>query len=500
MNMPDNLLRSVAILGGGTAGWMAAVALNRILRGKVAISVFGDTDTAFPTEIGTLPALRAFHELVLGIDEADLLCKTGGTFRLGTMFEDWGAKGSAYFHPLGEIGANLNGIGFRHHWLRLREAGAVDAYADFSVGGMAARAGKFAKPSTDKRSVLSTLDYGYHLDLARYGAYLRELALSRGVTRSEARVTGARQNGETGFVEALVLEDGGEAEADFFIDCTGILIGDTLKHGFEDWNAWLPCDRMVSMDSAAAAQLPPFMHAIAREAGWQWRIPLQDRTGNGLVYSSAHMGEDAATAALLANLDGAATGEPQYASLRSGRRTVLRDRNVLALGPAAGMLEPLESASLHMIQVGIARLAELFPGRNHSPLEAAEYNRVVGAEFERLRDFLILHYKVTQRDDSAFWNHCRTMEVPELLERKITQFQSRGRLVLYDEETFAEPSWTAVMIGQGLMPGRTDPFMSNFGVEQLRGQAQRIHSVICQGVDTMPPHRLFLERLCRRKR
>jgi tryptophan halogenase len=495
--MTDNSLRSIAIVGGGVAGWMAAAALNRILRGKATISVFEDAaaDSALPPQIGTMPALRSFHD-ILGIDEADVLRKTGGTFRLGTQFEDWGAKGETYFHPLGEIGANMNGIGFRQHWLRLRDAGPVEAYADFSVGGMAAKADKFTKPSGDKRSVLSTLDYGYHLDLERYGTYLRDLAVSRGVMRNERRVTSARQDSESGFITTLVLEDGGEAQADLFIDCTGILIDDTLKNRYEDWSNWLPCDRMVFAGSAGTAQLPPYMRAVARAAGWQWHIPLRERGGNGMVYSSAHMGDDAATEALLQSLPGEGLDAPRHQKLRSGRRKILRDRNVVALGPAAGMLEPLESACMHMIQIGINRLVEIFPDRTHSITEAVEYNRVVASEFERLRDFLILHYKATRRDDSAFWNHCRAMAIPEPLERKIAQFRSRGRIVLYDEETFAEPGWTAVMIGQGMIPRRIDPIVSNFPIEQLQQQARRIHSVIRQGADSMPPHRMFLEKFC----
>ena len=494
--MSDNSLRSLAIVGGGVAGWMAAAALNRILRGKTTITVYEDegADNALPAEIGTLPALRGFHD-IMGIEEAELLRKTGGTFRLGTSFEDWGAKGESYFHPLGEIGANMNGVAFRHHWLKLRQAGAVDPFGDFSVAGLAARAEKFTRPSSDKRSVLSTLDYGYHLDLVRYGGYLRELALGRGVTRGAA-VIGARQNGETGFIEALLLAGGGEAQADFYIDCTGILIADTLKSGFEDWTQWLPCDRMVSVGSAPGGVLPSRMRAIAQEAGWQWCIPLQNHDGNGFVYSSAHMDREAATTAFLSGLTEKAGAEPRHQTLRSGRRKILRDRNVAALGAAAGMLEPLEGASLHMIQIGIARLAELFPDRTNSPTEAMEYDRLVGAEFERLRDFLILHYKATRRDDSAFWNHCRNMAIPETLERKMAQFRSRGRYVLYDEETFAEPSWTAVMIGQGLIPERIDPIIDNFGNDQLRQQAQRLHSVIRQGADSMPPHRIFLEKFC----
>ena len=493
--MSDNSLRSIAIVGGGVAGWMAAAVLSRILRGKTAVTLFegAAADSALPAEIGTLPALRGFHDLRLGIDEADLLRKTGGTFRLGTWFDDWSAKGASYFHPLGEIGANMNGIAFRHHWLKLREVGTLDAFADFSVAGMAARAGKFTRPSPDKRSVLSTLDYGYHLDLERYCAYLRDLAVSNGVLRRERQVAGARQHGEDGSIAALVLDDGSEAEADFFIDCTGILIGDTLKSGFEDWSDWLPCDRMISATSPGAVDLPPYTRATAHAAGWRWRTPLQDRSGNGIAYSSAHMSEDEALA-ILRKSDG--SGEPRRTSFRSERRKIFRDRNVVALGPAAGALEPLEGASLHMIQVGISRLAEIFPGRDPSAIEAAEDNRVVASEFERLRDFLILHYKATRRDDSAFWNHCRTMAVPEPLERKIEQFQSRGRFVLYDEETFAESSWTAVMIGQGVIPARTDPILDSFPIEQLRQQAQRMHSIIGQGADSMPPHRVFLEKYC----
>ena len=497
--MSDNLLRSVAIVGGGVAGWMAAAALSRVLRGGTAIHVVAGPcppeDDVHATEMATLPAIGRFHEN-LGIDEAEMLRVTDGTFRLGTAFYDWSAAGRSYFHPMGEIGANLNGIAFRHHWLKLREAGAVIPFEDFSVSGTAARTGKFTRPATDKRSVLSTLEYGYHLDSVRYAGLLRRQALQRGVTETTTATMAAQLHNETGFVEALIVDGGARVEAELFIDCTGLLIEGALKCGFEDWTRWLGCDRVVSIATSAMDSLPPCTRATACASGWQWQIPLKHRTGNGYVYSSAHVGDEEAMVGLLGNLEGEAIGEARTMRFTSGRRKQLRAKNVVALGPAAAVLEPLESASLHLIQASISRLLALFPDRTFSQIEADEYNRVVGGEIERLRDFLILHYHATKRSDTPFWNHCRTMEVPDTLGHKLEQFRSRARIVLYDEETFGEPSWASVLIGQDIVPRRVDPFMETLNLDELRKQAQRIHSVIRQGADSMPSHRTFLEKYC----
>jgi tryptophan 7-halogenase len=493
--MADQIIRSIAIIGGGTAGWLAAATLSRVLRGQAAITVVdtGPAGDLLAEATATLPALRVLHE-ILGIDEADLIRRAGGTFRLGTRFDGWNAAGQPYFHPFGEIGANLNGTPFRNHWLKLRAAGDVPAFADFSVAANAAKAGKFARPAADKRSVLSTLDHGYHLDTASYTDYLRAIAEKNGVTRATGIGQGITRNSDTGLVEALSLANGTRLPAEFFVDCSGQLM-DALDVGTEDWSGSLPCDRIVSIDTDALPELPPFTRATAHEAGWQWCIPLRGRTGNGYVYAGAFQSEVEAEAKLLANLSGPRIGEVRHASFRSGRRREFRHKNVVALGRAACTLEPLEGAPLHIIHIGINRLLALFPDRTHSAVEAAEYNRIVGNEMDRLRDFLVAHYKTTGRGDTAFWRRCAELEISPLLERKLVQFKSRGRVVLYDEEPFQEPSWSALLIGQGMVPDRVDPYIDGFDTEMLRGQAQRIHSVVRQGADSMPPHKTFLDKL-----
>jgi len=495
--MLQGQIKSIAIAGGGVTGWLAASLLARVLRGSREIVVIetGDADTP-QREFATLPPLTGLHT-ILGIDENDMLAKTDGTFRLATKFRDWSRIGGEYLHPLGETGANLNSIAFRHYWLKLRQSGLSASYADFNLCAVAAQAGKFIRPSTDKRSVLSTLEYAYHLDAVRYAAYLRDYACKQCVRSEQGKIAAVTRNSTTGWVDAIVLEDGRRFEADLFLDCTGSkaqLIG--ADTGFEDWSPWLPCDRAIALSAAGGDASLPCSRSVAHESGWRWRIPLQNRVGHGFVYTSAFMNDDDALSTLLGAVGSDASGEPVSWKFVNGRRRDIWSGNVIALGAAAATLEPLENINVHIAQIGIARLLALFPDGSFAHGEHEEYNRLMASELDRIRDFLILHYHATARSDSPFWNRCREMQVPDTLARKIRQFQSRGRVVLYDEEMFSEDSWASVFLGQDVLPRRYDPLVDNFDTEQLKTQLQRIRSTVRQGADSMPAHADFIRKYC----
>jgi tryptophan halogenase len=497
---PGARIRRIVIVGGGIAGWMAAAVLKRMLPGDCEIRLIDgsadDTESA-DAAIGTLPHLRTLHAM-LDIDEADLMRKTRATFRLGTLFRNWSGLDRSYFHPLGEIGANLEGVAFRHHWLRLRECGdAIDPF-DFSLCAVAARAGKFTRPATNRRSVLSTLDYGYHFDGRLYADYLRRIAVERGVVRTQAAIAGVERQGGDGSVTAIVLEDGERVTGDLFLDCTGasaILSGQTLQTSFEDWTQWLPCDRIATATGGATANPMPYSGATACAAGWQSTIPLQHRTGHGYVYSSRDLIDEEAVTAVLTQTGGSPAAAPKLRSFTSGRRAKFWNGNVIALGQAGVVLEPLDGIELHLVQTGLIRLLTLFPYRDSSSGES-EYNRLMTNEAERMRDFLVLHYKATTRQDSAFWTRCRDMAVPQTLDYKMRLFKSRGRVVLYDEETFDEASWASLFIGQDIIPERYIPLADTVDIEKIRSQLTRMRSAIRQGADSMPPHGVFLEKYC----
>ena len=496
--MLDNRIRSVAVVGNGAAAWMAALAFARALGPRCSVRVIaprGDTHglEALAASEGTLPALQAFHGLV-GVDEDDLVRRTGAGFKLGIRFCDWARIGHCYFHPFSEFGATLDAVAFQHHWLRLRAEGQDSPLDAYSVAAMAAQSGRFARPLNDPRSVLSTFSYGLHLDSTRYAAYLREIAVKRGVAVSAYAVAGVERGGEDGRVQAIRLADHERVEADLFIDCSGVLIEDTLKIGYEDWSRWLPCDRALAAVGAPMAPPLPYTEARAIAAGWHWRIPQQTGTSHGLVYSSRHLSEEKARSELATLLGENPPSEPGHVHFVNGRRAQFWNGNVVALGEAAGFLEPLEATNLHLVQTGIVRLLALLPDRDRADTERGEYNRLMTEEWERVRDFLILHYKATQRRDTEFWNKCRAMEVPETLAYKIRLFEARGRVVLYDEETFLEPDFVSVFVGQGLLPRRYDPVADAIGLDLTKDRLNRMRAAIRQAAETMPAYRAFIAR------
>ncbi len=495
-------IRRIVIVGGGTAGWMTAASLAHVLRRSCAIRLIESAEIGI-LGVGesTIPHIRFFNAK-LGIDEADFMRKTHATFKLGIEFCDWGRLGARYMHPFGAFGRDIDGVGFHHYWLRMRERGdgtPLDSYA-FPI--VAARLGKYAPPSDDPRSVLSSYSYAYQFDATLYAPYLRAYAEARGVVRTEGKAVDVAQRGEDGFIEAVILESGERIEGDLFIDCSGfraLLIERALKTGYTDWSRWLPCDRAVVAPCEGAGPPVAYTRSTARPAGWQWRIPLQHRTGNGHVYSGAYMEDEEARSILLAHLEGKPLAEPRILRFTTGQRKKTWNRNCVAIGLSGGFLEPLESTSIYLIQVAVTKLIELFPDLNFDPALIGEYNRLIDVEFERVRDFLILHYKATERDDTPFWNYCRTMSVPDSLAGKIALFRERAQVVRYREGLFQEPSWVAVYTGQNIVPERYDPLADVIDAEALERRMQEIKGVIRRAAEATPSHSAFIEKHCAAK-
>ena len=497
--MTHSSIRKVLIVGGGTAGWMTAAALSKVLRPEQTQVTLVESDQISTVGVGeaTIPPIVAFNAL-LGLDEADFMRKTQASFKLAIEFVDWTRPGHRYLHPFGNYGLDIEAIKFHQIWRKFHaEAGDIDQY---NLAALAARLGRFALPSRDPGEVLSSLKYAFHFDAGLYARYLRGYAEARGVIRREGKVVDVGLRGEDGFIESVTLDDGTRLEADLFIDCSGfrgLLIDKALKSGFVDWSYWLPNDRAVAVPCDSGGDgLTPFTRATAREAGWQWRIPLQHRTGNGYVYSSRHIDDDAARAVLLANLDGAPRAEPHVLRFTAGRREEIWKKNCVAIGLSSGFLEPLESTSIHMIQAGITKLLALFPDRGFDPGEIAEYNRLTILQVELIRDFIILHYKATERSDTPYWDHVRTMEVPESLRRKMDLFMHRGRLFQSDYDLFAEPSWIAVMLGQTGLPQAYDPLVDSLPDAALQNQLRRMAGLIDQTARALPTHQDFIARYC----
>ena len=491
-------IRKVLILGGGTAGWMTAAALSKVLRGQVEVTLI-ESDQIATVGVGeaTIPPILTFNAM-LGIDEREFMRATKASFKLAIEFVDWTRLGDRYMHPFGNFGLDIEAIKFHQIWRKV--ADQVGPIADFNLAAVAARQNRFAMPAPDPAKVLSSLKYAFHFDAGLYARFLRGFAEARGVTRVEGKVADVALRGEDGFIQSVTLEDGRAFEADLFIDCTGfraLLIGQALGGGYVDWSHWLPNDRAVALPCALGGDgLTPFTRATADKAGWRWRIPLQHRIGNGYVYSSAHASDDEALATLLAGLDGEVQAEPNFLRFKAGRRDKAWVKNCVAIGLSSGFLEPLESTSIHMIQAGITKLLALFPDKSFDPLEIDEYNRLTIQQVELIRDFIILHYKATERSDTPYWDYVRTMEIPESLQRKIDLFAGRGRLFQSDYDLFAEPSWIAVLIGQGIVPRQYDALVDSLPEDALVQRLKRMSALIGQTAQAMPDHQAFISRYC----
>ena len=496
-------LQDIVIVGGGTAGWMTAAALSTVLRGRYRIRVV-ESDEIGTVGVGeaTIPQIQRFNA-VLGLDEAEFVRETQGTFKLGIEFVNWGRLGERYMHGFGRLGQDVWTVPFDQYWHRLRALGRAHPLEQYSITRMAAKANKFMPARPDLgNSPLADIAYAYHFDASLYARYLRRLSESRGVQRTEGRISHATRRGEglhAGHIDAVVLESGERIAGDLFIDCSGfrgLLIEQTLQTGFEDWTHWLPCDRALAVPCESASPLTPYTRSTAHRAGWQWRIPLQHRIGNGHVYCSQHISDDEAAATLLSNLDGAPLADPRPIRFRTGMRRLAWHENVVAIGLASGFLEPLESTSIHLIQQGIQQLIDFFPDRGFSPADVAEFNRANRFHYERIRDFIILHYHLNQRDDAPFWQACATMAVPETLTEKMDLYRSRGRVVRRDNELFAEVGWIQVMEGQNLHPEAAHPLAGLLDDAAAQEHLERVRQVIAKCVEVMPGHADYIAQHC----
>lgn len=485
----------VVIAGGGTAGWLSACALSTRLGSLLDITLV-ESEAIGTIGVGeaTIPPIRNFHR-IMDIDEQAFMRATQATFKLGIVFDNWGAIGDSYIHSFGEIGRRSWMAEFHEFWLEARDQGFGGSLDEYCLELMAAKAGRFAKNVQDTR-----LNFAFHIDATRYAAFLRQLSEAAGVKRVEGKIREVRQHAQTGAIEALVLDSGASIEGDLFIDCTGfraLLIGDALGVGVEDWSHWLAADRAIAVQTEASEPPPPYTRAIAHAAGWQWRIPLQNRVGNGIVYSSRFLADDEARDTLLHNLSGAIRGEPRLLRFGTGRRSKAWEKNCVAMGLAGGFVEPLESTSIHLVMTGIFRLIRLFPFGEDRQALARRFNEETRVEMEAVRDFIILHYRQTKRRDSDFWNACRTMDIPDSLAERMELFRNHAYVWSDDVTLFRVASWVQVMMGQGIDPGahhRAGRLMDGAALKRSMGE---ISDSIAEKLQQMPTHQAFIERYCR---
>ncbi|HTP38793.1 MAG TPA: tryptophan halogenase family protein [Steroidobacteraceae bacterium] len=498
--MQDNGNLELVIVGGGTSGWMTAAALAKVLKGRYRITLV-ESDEIATIGVGeaTIPMISLFNRM-LEFNEDDFVRETQASFKLGIEFINWGRLGDRYIHGFGVIGQDTWTVDFHQYWLKQYLAGKARELEHYSINTMACLQDKFMRPRLDMpKSPLSHIAYAFHFDASLYARYLRKYSEARGVRRIEGRIVEVLTRESDGHVTAVKLQSGQLVEGGLFIDCSGfraLLIEGAMKAGFEDWSHWLPNDRAVAVPCASSTAFHPYTRSTARDAGWQWRIPLQHRIGNGYVYSSKYLSDDEARRTLLANLDGAPLAEPRPIRFVTGRRKQAWVKNVLAIGLSSGFLEPLESTSIHLVQMGIAHLLTYFPAQGFDPAVTLEYNRVMQQEFEWVRDFIILHYKATERDDTPYWNYCRTMEVPQSLQHRIDLFRSHGRVFREGNELFAKVSWLQVMHGQRIRPQSYHPLADLLTEQEIQAYLEEVEGVIAACTDVMPLHAKFIADHC----
>lgn len=498
--MSQQPIRNITIVGGGTAGWMTAAALARVLPHDFCRIRLVESDAIGIVGVGeaTIPAIHDFNRRV-GLDEREFMEHTNATFKLGIEFVNWSRIGDAYMHPFGTYGRDLNGVGFHHYWLRERQAGSAFAFDEYSLPYLAAKRGRFGLPKTGANSVYSTYSYAFHFDASLYARYLRGVAEGLGVERIEGRIIGTELRPEDGFVQCVVLENGARLDGELFIDCSGfrgLLIEETLKTGYIDWRHWLPCDRAYAVPSACSGPPDPYTRATAHDAGWQWRIPLQHRMGNGHVFSSEYSSEERAAATLLDNLEGKPQAEPRLLRFVPGKRRKMWQRNCIAIGLSGGFLEPLESTSIFLIQAAIMKLIELLPDSAMPTPVVDEYNRSMDQVFDEVRNFIILHYKQTTRDDSDFWRYCRNMSIPDELVHRMRLFGKRGIATHRRGELFIETNWIAVYLGQKLVPENYDPRADCLDRNVVSKSLADIREHLVRAAEAMPAHRTTIEAHC----
>ncbi|HEY3325643.1 MAG TPA: tryptophan halogenase family protein [Novimethylophilus sp.] len=493
-------IRRIVIVGGGTAGWMTAAALAKTLHREYSIRLIESDEIAI-IGVGeaTIPPIRDFNK-ALGIDEDDFLRNTQGTFKLGIEFVNWHRMGASYIHAFGRLGHDLKGVPFDHYWLRQYLAGKASALEKYSINAMASSQAKCMRAVTDMPgSPMGDIAHAFHFDASLYARYLRTYSEARGVQRTEGKIVGVTQREPDGHIDELVLESGERINGDLFIDCSGmrgLLIEQTLKTGFEDWSHWLPCDRAIAVPCASTMPPLPYTRSTAHDAGWQWRIPLQHRIGNGHVFSSQFMSEDEAASILLSNLDSEQLVETRTIRYVTGKRRKLWNRNCIAIGLSSGFLEPLESTSIHLIQTMIARLIRFLPNHGFIRADIDEFNAQAEFEYERIRDFIILHYKATERNDTPFWQYCQNMSIPPTLQKKIDLYRGNGRILRENNELFSEYSWLQVLHGQGIRPSSYSPLANNLQEDELTDFLDGVENIIGKCIAVMPTHAEFIAAHC----
>nr|WP_070959865.1 tryptophan halogenase family protein [Hyphomonas sp. Mor2] len=495
-------INKIVIVGGGTAGWMAAAAFSRLKAGVQLDIQLIESEQIGTVGVGeaTIPPFVEFNQL-LGLDEPSLLAAVQGTFKVGIQFENWGKIGDSYIHPFGNYGYEMGGISFHQVWRKLQQDGDRRPIQAFNLETMAAYFGKFARTADYAREDLPPMNYAYHINATAYAQFLRKDSEARGVVRREGKVVDVTLEPDSGNVTSVTMDDGDIIAGDLFIDCSGfrgLLIEQALETGYEDWRNYLPCDRAVALpcNRDDGSPPPPFTKATAHRAGWQWQVPLQNRNGNGHVYCSEYMDDDEAHQILVENMAGKPTADPNFLRFITGRRKKFWNKNVVALGLAAGFMEPLESTSIHLINTGINKLIALLSLDGISPTQVDAYNRFTIKEYARIRDFLILHYNATERDDSEFWNYCRTMDVPETLTEKVELFRANGQIFREEDELFTETSWAAVMMGQGIEMEGYSPIASAMDANAIKPEIDGMEQSIRFLVQRMPGHGEFLSRYC----
>jgi tryptophan halogenase len=485
--------RRIVIAGGGTAGWMAAAAIARTMGRTVDLTLV-ESDAIGTIGVGesTIPPLAIYNRL-LGINEAEFMRATQATFKLGILFDNWKEPGHRYFHSFGYTGKDHWSAGFQHFWLYAREKGYEQSYDDYCLEVIAALQGKFAHLPDD------AMNYAYQLDSTLYAKFLRTMAETDGTKRVEGRISQVELDGERGDIAALVLDSGIRIEGDLFVDCTGfraLLIEQTLHAGYDDWTHYLPCDSAIALQTENVGPAVPYTRAMAHDAGWQWRIPLQHRSGNGLVYCSRYLSREDALERLLGNVEGEVLTEPNFLRFQAGARRRQWHRNCVAIGLSSGFMEPLESTSIHLIQRGVLRLLRMMPQGNISERDIAEFNDQQNDDMLQIRDFLVLHYKATDRRDSPFWRYCATMPIPDTLAQKIELFRETGRVFRRNEELFAENSWVQVMMGQGIMPRAYHPIAEKLRDDELEKFLGTLRGNVTRTVATLPAHADYVARYC----
>jgi tryptophan halogenase len=490
--MESQVIKRVVIAGGGTAGWVTAAILSQQLGPLLDITLV-ESEEIGTVGVGeaTFPTVRSFHALC-ALDEREFMAASRGSIKLGISFENWARKGDRYIHSFGAIGKATWMGEFHHYWMQAKREGFGGELGDYCLEYKAAEAGKFML------SEKLPINYAYHFDASLYARYLRKVTEPKGVKRIEGKIAAVEQDGETGFVKALLLEGGARIEGDLFIDCTGfrgLLIEQKLKAGWEDWGQWLRNDCALATQTPSP-ELPPYTRAIAHEAGWQWKIPLQHRVGTGYVFSSKHISEEDARKTLLANLDGEPIREPWLLRFRAGRRRKTWDKNVIAIGLSSGFIEPLESTSIHLFQIAATRLIQLFPFGGVNEALAARHNEQSRIEIEKVRDFIIMHYKLTERDDTPYWRDCRDMDIPDSIAQRIALFKESAVVYQDPDEMFRVDSWLQVMFGQRLMPKSHHLMGAMLGADRLRAALDTLKGNIADVVARMPTHKEFLERYC----